>query len=223
MQDVNLGGQGAPLVPIGDRILFPEYDYCMNLGGFSNVSFEEKGSRIAFDISPVNTVLNFYSNQLGFDYDDKGQISATGLINNSLLNELNNLDFYQQTYPKSLGFEFVKETVIPIIERFEIDITDKMRTFTEHIALQIAIALPHKKGTLFITGGGAYNDFLIERIQFHLPSIKIIIPENKILEFKEAVIFALLGVLKLRGQTNVLSSVTGAKTDHSSGYIYKPK
>ncbi|MEZ7497419.1 anhydro-N-acetylmuramic acid kinase [Flavobacterium sp. Arc3] len=223
IQDVNLGGQGAPLVPIGDRILFPEYDYCLNLGGFSNVSFEEKDNRIAFDISPVNTVLNYYSNQLGFDYDDKGKISATGLIDDTLLDELNNLEFYQQSYPKSLGFEFVKEIVLPIVEHFEIDITDKMRTFTEHVAVQIAIALPNKEGTLLITGGGAYNDFLIERIQFHLPSIKIIIPENKILEFKEALIFALLGVLKLRGQNNVLSSVTGAKTDHSSGYIYKPK
>ncbi|WP_016988848.1 anhydro-N-acetylmuramic acid kinase [Flavobacterium sp. ACAM 123] len=223
VQDVQLGGQGAPLVPIGDRVLFPEYEYCMNLGGFSNVSFEETGSRIAFDISPVNTVLNYYANQLGFDYDDKGQISATGLINDSLLDELNNLDFYKQKHPKSLGFEFVKGTVLPVIERHEINIADKMRSFTEHVALQIAIALPNKKGTLLITGGGAYNDFLIERIQFHLPSIKIIIPENKILEFKEAVIFALLGVLKLRGEINVLSSVTGAKADHSSGYIYKPK
>jgi len=223
VQDVQLGGQGAPLVPIGDRILFPEYDYCMNLGGFSNVSFEENGTRIAFDISPVNTVLNFYANQFGFDYDDKGQISASGEINEALFNELNNLDFYQQNYPKSLGFEFVKETVLPIIESFEIDITDKMRTFTEHVALQIAQALPNKNGRLLITGGGAYNDFLIERIQFHLPSIQIIIPENKILEFKEAVIFALLGVLKLRGEINVLSSVTGAETDHSSGNIYQPK
>ncbi|TDE04464.1 anhydro-N-acetylmuramic acid kinase [Flavobacterium hiemivividum] len=223
VQDVQLGGQGAPLVPIGDRILFPEYDYCMNLGGFSNVSFEENGTRIAFDISPVNTVLNFYANQFGFDYDDKGQISASGEINEALFNELNNLDFYQQNYPKSLGFEFVKETVLPIIESFEIDITDKMRTFTEHVALQIAQALPNKNGRLLITGGGAYNDFLIERIQFHLPSIQIIIPDNKILEFKEAIIFALLGVLKLRGEINVLSSVTGAETDHSSGNIYQPK
>lgn len=223
VQDVQLGGQGAPLVPIGDRILFPEYDYCMNIGGFSNVSFEENGTRIAFDISPVNTVLNFYANQFGFDYDDKGQISASGEIYEALFNELNNLDFYQQNYPKSLGFEFVKETILPIIESFEIDITDKMRTFTEHVALQIAQALPNKNGRLLITGGGAYNDFLIERIQFHLPSIQIIIPDNKILEFKEAVIFALLGVLKLRGEINVLSSVTGAKTDHSSGNIYKPK
>jgi anhydro-N-acetylmuramic acid kinase len=220
VQDVQLGGQGAPLVPIGDRILFSEYDYCMNLGGFSNVSFEENNNRIAFDISPVNTVLNFYANQLGFDYDNKGQISRTGNCSIELLNELNALDFYQKKHPKSLGFEFVKEIVLPIIERYPMAIEDKLCTFTEHVALQIALALPNKKGSLLTTGGGAYNDFLIERIQFHLPEMKIIIPSNKILEFKEALIFALLGVLKLRGEINVLQSVTGAKYDHSSGAIY---
>jgi anhydro-N-acetylmuramic acid kinase len=220
VQDVQLGGQGAPLVPIGDRILFSEYDYCMNLGGFSNVSFEENNKRIAFDISPVNTVLNFYANQLGFDYDDKGQISRTGNCSIELLNELNALDFYQKKYPKSLGFEFVKEVVLPIIERYQISIEDKLNTFTEHVALQITLALPNKKGSLLTTGGGAYNDFLMERIQFHLPEMEIIIPSNKILEFKEALIFALLGVLKLRGEINVLQSVTGAKYDHSSGAIY---
>jgi anhydro-N-acetylmuramic acid kinase len=223
VQDVQLGGQGAPLVPIGDRILFPEYDYCMNLGGFSNVSFEENGKRIAFDISPVNTVLNFYANQLGMDYDDKGSISRTGICNENLLNELNNLDFYQQKHPKSLGYEFVKETVLPIIESYKITVTDKLRTFSEHVALQIASALPTKEGNLLMTGGGAYNDYLIERIQFYLPKMEIIIPEKKILEFKEALIFALLGVLKLRGEINVLSSVTGAKIDHSTGNIYNQK
>ncbi|MES2852888.1 MAG: anhydro-N-acetylmuramic acid kinase [Bacteroidota bacterium] len=220
VQDVQLGGQGAPLVPIGDRILFSEYEYCMNLGGFSNVSFEQNNKRIAFDISPVNTVLNFYANQLGLDYDDKGSISRTGICNKELLNELNALDFYQKKHPKSLGFEFVKETVLPIIEKYSIPIEDKLHTFTEHVALQIALALPNKNGSLFITGGGAYNDFLIERVQYHLPKMKLIIPSAKILEFKEALIFALLGVLKLRGEINVLSSVTGAKTDHSSGVIY---
>lgn len=223
VQDVQLGGQGAPLVPIGDRMLFSEYDYCMNLGGFSNVSFEENGNRIAFDISPVNTVLNFYANQLGLDYDDKGQKSSTGQINEHLLNELNALDFYQKKHPKSLGFEFVKETVLPIMENYKITTTDKLRTFVEHVALQIASALPTKKGNLFMTGGGAYNDFLIGRIQSYLPEMKIIIPEKKILEFKEALIFALLGVLKLRGEINVLSSVTGAKMDHSTGNIYIQK
>jgi len=220
VQDVQLGGQGAPLVPIGDRILFSEYDYCLNLGGFSNVSFEENNTRIAFDISPVNTVLNFYANQLGFDYDDEGKISKSGNLHPELFNQLNALDFYQKAYPKSLGFEFVKETIFPLIESFDISTEDKMHTFTEHIACQIGFALKMKTGKLLITGGGAYNKFLINRIHFHLPEMQIIIPESKILEFKEALIFALLGVLKLRNEVNVLSSVTGAEYDHSSGRIY---
>ena len=223
IQDVELGGQGAPLVPIGDRILFSDYDYCLNLGGFSNISFEENGNRIAFDISPVNTVLNFYANQLGLDYDDKGKISRTGTVNSELLNELNRLDFYQKKYPKSLGFEFVKEIILPLIESYPISIEDKMNTFTEHIAIQIALALPNKKINLFITGGGAYNDFMIERVQFHLPETKVVIPERKIIEFKEALIFGLLGVLKLGNEINTLSSVTGSKMDHSSGIVYNSK
>jgi anhydro-N-acetylmuramic acid kinase len=220
VQDVELGGQGAPLVPIGDKILFSEYDYCVNLGGFSNVSFEENNQRIAFDISPVNTVLNFYANQLGLNYDDKGKISSTGKINSELLNQLNAFDFYQKKHPKSLGFEFVKEKILPIIESYNIPIENKLRSFTEHIAFQTALALPTKNGSLFITGGGAYNDFLISRIQHYLPKMTIVIPENNILEFKEALIFALLGILKLRDEINVLSSVTGAKKDHSSGNIF---
>lgn len=220
VQDVELGGQGAPLVPIGDRILFPEFDYCLNLGGFSNVSFEQGNKRIAFDISPVNTVLNFYANKLGLDYDDKGKISRSGKIDDGLLNELNNLDFYKKTFPKSLGFEFVKEIVLPLMENHPMDVADKMRTFTEHIAMQTGLALPDKSGKLLITGGGAYNDFLIERLQYYLPEMEIIIPNPKILEFKEALIFALLGVLRLRNEINVLGSVTGARKDHSSGNIF---
>lgn len=220
VQDVKLGGQGAPLVPIGDRILFSDYDFCLNLGGFSNVSFEEEGKRIAFDISPVNTVLNFYANQLGLAYDDKGKISRIGSVVEELLSELNQLEFYQMNYPKSLGFEFVKTAILPIIEKYSISIEDKLRTFTEHIALQISKALPQKKGMLLVTGGGAYNDFLIERMQFHLPKMQIEIPNAKIIEFKEALIFALLGLLRLRNEVNVLSSVTGAAYDHCSGTIF---
>lgn len=222
VQDVKLGGQGAPLVPVGDRILFSEYDYCLNLGGFSNVSFEQNGKRIAFDISPVNTVLNFYAHLLGLKYDDKGKISRTGKINKGLFDQLNALDFYQQKHPKSLGFEFVKEVILPLIESFDIPIEDKLCTFTEHVAFQIEQALPNKKGSILITGGGTYNDFLIERICYYLPKMEIAIPSAKILEFKEALIFALLGVLKLRSEINVLSSVTGAKMNHSSGEIYFP-
>lgn len=220
VQDVKLGGQGAPLVPIGDRLLFSEYDYCLNLGGFSNVSFEEKGKRIAFDISPVNTVLNFYANQLGLDYDDKGQLSKSGMLNQKLFEELSQLDYYKKVFPKSLGFEFVKEIILPLIEKHSISIEDKMHTFTEHIALQTSLALPIKEGKLLATGGGTYNDFLISRMKFYLPKMELIIPNKKTLEFKEALIFGFLGVLKLRNEVNVLSSVTGAIHDHSSGKIY---
>ncbi|WP_313808425.1 anhydro-N-acetylmuramic acid kinase [Flavobacterium sp.] len=224
VQDVKLGGQGAPLVPIGDRILFSEYDYCLNLGGFSNVSFEENGARIAFDISPVNTVLNFYANKLGLKYDDKGQLAESGTISKELLLALNALDFYQKAYPKSLGFEFVKTIVLPMMEKHSIVTEDKLNTFTEHVAFQIAKSLPKKNGSLLVTGGGAYNDFLIQRMKTYLPEMKIVIPEAKTIEFKEALIFALLGVLKLRNEDNVLASVTGATKNHSSGVIFdKPK
>lgn len=222
VQDVELGGQGAPLVPIGDRILFSDYDYCLNLGGFSNISFEVNNQRIAFDISPVNTVLNFYSNTFGLEYDDKGKISASGNLNLDLFEKLNELEFYHKSYPKSLGFEFVKETILPILESYPISTEDKMRTFTEHIAYQIGKILQSKSGKLLVSGGGVYNDFLIERMKTHLPTIEIIIPDEKTIKFKEALIFGLLGVLKERNEINTLASVTGASHNHSSGKIFTP-
>lgn len=222
VQDVKLGGQGAPLVPIGDKILFSNYNYCLNLGGFSNISFEENGKRIAFDICPVNTVLNFYANQLGFEYDAGGSIAGKGVIIKPLLDALNSLSFYTMPYPKSLGYEFVKETVLPLIEKYQESAQDKLATFTEHIAVQIADVLKKKEqGELLVTGGGVYNDFLIKRMKALLPETKITIPDDKTIQFKEALIFALLGVLKLRGDVNVLSSVTGASKDHSSGVVFE--
>ena len=221
VQDVNLGGQGAPLVPIGDRLLFSEYDYCLNLGGFSNVSFEENDTRMAFDISPVNTVLNFYANQLGLEFDDQGKIARSGKLNQDLLHELNGLNYYRKSYPKSLGMEFVKEIILPLLEKYTLSVEDKMCTFVEHLAIQTEVALPKKEGKLLITGGGAYNNYLIERLRFYLPKMKLMIPDIQTLEYKEALIFGLLGVLKLRNEINVLKSVTGAKFDHSSGKIYK--
>lgn len=220
VQDVKLGGQGAPLVPIGDRILFSEYDYCLNLGGFSNISFEQNGKRIAFDISPVNTVLNFYANKLGLAYDDKGAIARSGESDLNLMEELDALAYYQKPFPKSLGFEFVKTVVLPLMESYDISIEDKMHTFVKHIAKQTAFALPERNGKMLITGGGTYNDFLMESMQNYLPEMSLVVPDAKTLEYKEALIFALLGILKLRKEVNVLCSVTGAKKDHSSGKIY---
>lgn len=222
VQDVALGGQGAPLVPIGDRILFSGYEYCLNLGGFANISFEGEGSRLAFDICPVNTVLNFYANRLGYSYDNGGQIAADGKMLPELFCELESLAFYAQPYPKSLGFEFVKGTVLPRIENYNVLTEDKLHTYIEHIASQVAQALAYKKDAkMLVTGGGAYNAYLISRMQALMPNVHINIPDDKTIQFKEALIFALLGVLRLRGEVNVLSSVTGAAMDHSSGKIYR--
>jgi anhydro-N-acetylmuramic acid kinase len=226
VQDVQLGGQGAPLVPMGDKILFSEYAFCLNLGGFSNISMTFQETRIAFDISPVNTVLNFYSNKLGLEFDDKGTIAKSGKINQNLKQELDDLDFYNQDYPKSLGFEFVIDIIIPLIEKTKESTENKLATFTEHVAFQIAktinryLAESNKKQKVLITGGGAYNLHLINRIKYFSPNIEIYIPNSKTLEFKEALLFGLLGVLKIRKEINVLKSVTGAKRDHSSGKIF---
>ena len=220
VQDVQLGGQGAPLVPIGDKLLFSEYDYCLNLGGFSNVSFNENGNRIAFDISPVNTVLNSYANELGFPYDDAGNFAKSGNINQDLLQQLNDLEFYALPYPKSLGMEFVNAKIFPLINSYSIDVKDKLSTFVEHIAIQIAKICSKSNTKLFITGGGAYNQFLIERLRNYLATTEVVIPDDKIIQFKEALIFGFLGVLRLRGEINVLSSVTGASRNHSSGVVF---
>lgn len=220
VQDVELGGQGAPLVPIGDKLLFSEYDFCLNLGGFANISTEFNFERIAFDICPVNIVLNNYVKQLGFDYDDKGQIASTGTINKALLVKLNNLDFYKITYPKSLGLEWVDKNIFPLINSFQLEIKDVLKTFVEHIAMQLASEINKKShASVLVTGGGVYNTYLIERLKFYSQN-NIIIPSQSIIEFKEALIFAFLGVLKLRDEVNCLKSATGASKNHSSGKIY---
>jgi len=219
IQDVKLGGQGAPLVPIGDRLLFSDFDYCLNLGGFSNISFEKKAKRIAYDISPVNTILNFYANKLDLDYDDQGRISKDGIFNNELFEKLNNIEFYQKKHPKSLGFEFVKQIILPITENYKTE--EILRTFSEHVAFQISENVLLKKSKLLITGGGVYNDFLMQKIKSYLPKTEIIIPDKKIIEYKEALIFALLGYLRMENKINVLASVTGARYDHCSGKIFE--
>ena len=220
VQDVMFGGQGAPLVPIGDRILFSKYKYCINLGGFSNISFEKNNKRIAYDICAVNTVLNFYANKLNLKFDNRGKIAKMGKFNSDLFYALNQLTYYQLPYPKSLGIEWVNENVFPLINSFSISENDILHTYCHHIAFQIEHAIDNKLANILITGGGAYHSFLINTLKEYLPEAEIIIPNHDIIQFKEALIFGLLGVLKLQNKINVLSSVTGASHDHSSGYIY---
>lgn len=223
VQDVELGGQGAPLVPIGDRLLFGHYEYCMNLGGFANISTEKDGQRFAFDICPVNTVMNAYSKKLGLDFDNEGKLAEQGNVCAELLEKLNDLKFYKLPAPKSLGIEWVNAEIFPLIDSFNLGIQDILRTFVEHVAVQITRVIKNDAEVeILVTGGGAYNAFLMNRLS-ELSKAKFTIPENDVVEYKEALIFALLGALKLRGEINVLSSVTGAKMDHSSGRVYEPR
>jgi anhydro-N-acetylmuramic acid kinase len=220
VQDVALGGQGAPLVPVGDELLFSEYDYCLNLGGFSNISFSKNQQRIAYDICPVNIVLNHYVSSLNMEYDDKGTMASEGNIENNLLSALNSLPFYIDQKPKSLGYEFVMETIFPIIDEYKLNIKDILRTFVEHVAIQISKKIDsNSEKTMLVTGGGTFNTFLIERLQSYTKT-KLIIPEETIINYKEALVFALLGFLKDEGKNNCLKSVTGASKNHSSGVVF---
>jgi anhydro-N-acetylmuramic acid kinase len=220
--DVALGGQGAPLVPIGDEILFSEYDFCLNLGGIANISYANEQKRLAFDICPVNMVLNRLANLLGKDYDEGGSLARSGKLHQDLMDRLNKMTFYQNTLPKSIGLEWVTKYIMPTFKKFDISVEDQLCTFTHHIAMQIAKIIAHKPdSSLLITGGGAFNTFLVEQIaHYGGEKLKVIIPDQKIIDFKEAIIFAFLGVLRWRQKNNTLKSVTGARRDSCGGAIY---
>ncbi len=220
VQDVELGGQGAPLVPIGDELLFSTYDFCLNLGGFSNVSFNEDNKRIAFDICPINTVLNYLANQINLPFDKGGEIAKTGMIDQDLLYELNAITYYKKHPPKSLGVEFLTDTFYPILNRYQLSIPDAMRTCVAHFSDQLSFVLNKSNTQVLCTGGGAYHHFLMDELQQKLSETKLIIPDDFLIQFKEALIFGFLGVLRLRNEVNVLASVTGASKDHSSGVFY---
>jgi len=240
--DVALGGQGAPLVPIGDELLFPQYDFCLNLGGFANISFRQEGQRVAFDICPVNILLNHlitaaripnemfmegsHSERQFLTFDPEGKIAATGVLNLDLLKKLNGLDYYKLTGPRSLGMEWVESHVFPLVDSFTISLEDKLRTICEHIAIQISSVILAEEGkeSVLITGGGALNQFLISLIGSKIhPHTRVIIPDADVVHFKEALIFAFLGVMRVRGLMNTLSGVTGSSRGHSSGSVYLGK
>ncbi len=216
-QDIALGGMGAPFAPIGDKLLFGDYDYCLNIGGFANVSYEdEEGKRKAHDIVAANFVLNAMAGWLGKPYDEGGRMARQGKIIKDLFNELK-VQSNLGDLKLSLGREFVEEKIFPILNKFSTNIYNLLRTYVEFIASEIATSVG--KGRMLITGGGAYNDFLIERIKA-LSETEIIIPDKMIVDFKEALIFALMGYLRVKNKVNVLASVTGARKDHSTGVIY---
>lgn len=221
--DVAFDGQGAPLVPIGDQLLFGKYDYCLNLGGFSNISFDQNGQRIAFDVCPVNTILNNLASRLGMDFDKNGMLARRGKLLPLLLNKLNALTYYHTPPPKSLGIEWVQDNIIPLFGQEKI--TDLLHTFCHHIADQIILVCDansqkNKMSEILVTGGGAKNTFLIELLKQKADKkYKIVLPDAQIIDFKEAIIFAFLGLLKFLGQPNCYKSVTGASVNSSGGLL----
>ncbi len=224
-EDVLLGGQGAPLVPVGDTTLFKEYEYCLNLGGISNISYKHNNSVIAYDISMCNTPLNELVKRLGKEYDKGGIIAESGQFIPDLFDELNDLDYFKLTAPKSLDKAWYFSQMQPLFNKGSYSIADLLNTCCEHIGYQIAQSInlsesDSKRSKVLVTGGGAYNTFLTSRIEKYLdPSFKLVIPESYLIEYKEAIIFALMGWLRVHSKINVLRSVTGATKDTSSGKI----
>lgn len=225
--DVALGGQGAPLVPIGDKLFFGHFDFCLNLGGISNISFEKNGKRIAYDVGLANMILNHITQKIDLQYDKGGQLASSGNINPSMLQQLNALEYYKNPFPKSTGYEWFTQKVIPIVETTKDSTENLLHTSIHHLCEQIDIQVKNNtdrtRFTLLVTGGGALNDFLIETLKKKLGgNIEVVVPSKKLIENKEALVFALMGILRMEKEVNVLCSVTGAKRDSSSGVVFLP-
>jgi anhydro-N-acetylmuramic acid kinase len=238
--DIALGGQGAPIVPIGEKLLFSEFDLFLNLGGIANLSahFAKPGNPqvqdsgfVAFDICPANRVLNLLAGEVAMDFDQDGSIASKGLINQGLLDKLNGLDYYSQPYPKSLANDFGTGLVFPMVRATETNIANGMRTYVEHICAQISRSLESLQAEgrfaptgarLLATGGGVHNGFLMQRLKERLPQlgIQMVVPPGELADFKEALVMALIGVLRWREEKNVLSSVTGASRDSVGGAVW---
>ncbi|GAB3007019.1 anhydro-N-acetylmuramic acid kinase [Cyclobacterium sediminis] len=225
--DVFLGGQGAPLVPIGDAQLFQEFDFALNLGGIANISMDDNGERLAFDTCPFNLLFNYYALMLGKPFDEGGEFAKSGLVIPEILEALEGLPFYKQKGAKSLARENITDDYLPVLGQTAQSPQDILATLSEHFANCIAREIldhtiassMHQK--LLVTGGGAYNTFFIQRLESKIKSkVKIVIPEKQIIDFKEALVFAFLGLLRLRNENNCLASVTGASRDNCGGTVF---
>ena len=226
--DIAFGGQGAPIVPIGEKLLLKDYPMFLNIGGIANISFNLPDEYIAFDVCPANRVLNLLAGLAGKEYDDGGQMTASGNINEELLNKLNAFDYYKQSFPKSLANDFGTYEIFPLLKSFGLTNSDLLRTYSEHIIQQIKFAIADNPNSqslnskLLVTGGGAFNSFLVERLTQELSSIgiEVVVPDENLVKYKEALIMGFIGVLRWRQEYNVLSSVTGAERDSIGGAVW---
>lgn len=221
--DIALGGQGAPLVPLGDRLLFGQHTLCLNLGGIANISFEKNGKRLAWDLACCNMVFDRLAGELGLPFDDEGKKAASGQVNVQLLAQLNDLSYYKQAPPKSLGREYFEAEVWPVFAQSTLSIPDQMATYAKHLAIQLKAVVEEQQlhGSMLVTGGGAYHRHLIRLLRLE-QALAVEVPEPALIEQKEAIIFALLGLLRQLGEINVYREVTGSRSDHCGGNLYLP-
>ena len=217
--NVAFNGQGAPLVPIGDHLLFNNYDACLNLGGVANISLNYKNPIIAGDINFANMSSNYLAEKMGFPFDKNGHLAKKGELNNDLILKLNELSFFNQPFPKSLSIEDFKKWYLPVLAKSNCSLYDQLFTTGFHLAESIK-KITGRKRKLLVTGGGVHNQFWIQKLKEF--NVQVVIPESTLIEYKEALIFSLLGVLKVRDEVNCLSSVTGATRDLKSGIIFTP-
>ncbi|HEX8356844.1 MAG TPA: anhydro-N-acetylmuramic acid kinase, partial [Segetibacter sp.] len=227
--DVAFGGQGAPIVPIGEKLLFADHTFYLNLGGIANLSYKTPDNYIAFDVCAANRILNLLANIEEKEYDEGGAIAASGKVYPPLLTRLNALGYYSQPYPKSLANSFGTDEVFPVIQGFDLSGADKMRTYAEHIVIQIGNAVKKistgvniNDTRMLVTGGGAFNSFLVERLRQMLqsPGVELVVPDALLINYKEALIMGLIGVLRWREEYNVLETVTGARRSSINGAVW---
>lgn len=224
--DIALGGQGAPVVPVADRLLFSDYDFCLNLGGIANLTINSENP-VAFDICPANQLLDFFAQKQGNEFDAYGKIAEQGHCNEATLNAINSHVFYQQKAPKSLSNSFSETELIPLLEKESEP--NALNTGVRHIAFQIARSLaPYckesKEYKMLITGGGAFNSYLLQQIQQELGALNLpvncVVPDEQIVKYKEALAMSLIGVLRWREEENVFASVTGASRNSIGGAVW---
>ena len=229
--DVALGGQGAPIVPIGEKLLLGDYVYFLNIGGITNISCNLPDGYIAFDVCPASRVLNMLARKKGMEFDENGNMAALGKVNTGLLRMLNELEYYGLPYPKSLSNDFGTDVVYPLISQYSADVNNDMRTYIEHICQQVHNSImvlqqqtspipgPQK---MLVTGGGAKNTFLTERLRETLAvaNVQVEIPSADLIDYKEAIIMALIGVLRWREESNTIASVTGASRNSIGGAVW---